>query len=287
MPSSRYATEVQKRLQLGGEHGGRGRRARARPRGRRAARVGRCICGALAGRPVLVSGGGGSGAAGDRGLSPGPRRGLPAGAATRPAAACRGRRSPAGRAVRALAGVPPRQRGGAGAGRRLARPGQPAPGARAAGLRRARPAAAPARDPAHRDRRPRGRAGAVGAGGRDRQGRWRRRPGRAGAAGPGPRPGAVRQGQRGHGRVRRGHGGGGRRRALPAGGRHGLLLDAGGLPGDPGVAACPRVDRGADGLVRQAAGHGHLHRPVPGPSRRDPAPARGLAGGGRGGQAGG
>ena len=33
--------------------------------------------GALAGRPVLVSGGGGSGAAGDRGLSPGPRRGLP------------------------------------------------------------------------------------------------------------------------------------------------------------------------------------------------------------------
>jgi DNA-binding NarL/FixJ family response regulator len=39
------------------------------------------------------------------------------------------------------------------------------------------------------------------------------------------------------------------------------------------VAARPRVDRGADGLVRQAAGHGHLLRQVPGPSRRDPAPA--------------
>ena len=75
--------------------------------------------------------------------------------------------------------------------------------------------------------------------------------------------------------------------ALPGGGGHGLLLDAGGLPGDPGVAPGPRVDRGADGLVRQAAGDGHLLRQVPGPSRRDPAPARSLAGGGRGGQAGG
>ena len=146
--------------------------------------------------------------------------------------------------------------------------------------------AAPARDPAHRGGRQRGRAGAVGAGGRDRPARWRRRPGRAGAAGPGPGPGAVGPGGRGHGRLRRGHGGGGRRRALPGGGRHGLLLDAGGLPGDPGVAAGPGVDRGADGLVRQAAGHGHLLRQVPGPPRRDPAPARGMAGGGRGGQAG-
>jgi tetratricopeptide (TPR) repeat protein len=43
-------------------------------------------------------------------------------------------------------------------------------------------------------------------------------------------------------------------------GRHGLLLDAGGLPRDPGVAARPRVDRGTDDLVWQAAGHGHLLR---------------------------
>jgi tetratricopeptide (TPR) repeat protein len=74
---------------------------------------------------------------------------------------------------------------------------------------------------------------------------------------------------------------------LAPGRRHGLLRHDRDLPGDRRVAPRPGVDRGADGLVRRAAGHGHLHRPVPGPPGRDPAAARRLAGGGPGGQAGG
>src|SRR4029453_14966214 len=98
---------------------GRGRSAGARSGGFRAARVGRRVYRPLVGRPVLLSGGGRSGAAGDRSLPPGPRRGVPAGAAARAAAACRGRRVPAGRTVRVLAGVPPGEPGGGGGGRRV------------------------------------------------------------------------------------------------------------------------------------------------------------------------